>query len=286
MTEPVQRREFSVAVLTSCLLPDVARAQPVVPLEIGLLPNISARTLLNQYQPLREFLARTLQRPVLLSTAPDWATFHNRVAATLYDLVVTAPHLARLAQLDHGWSPLLQWRPDVKGLVVFATARPIASIAELRGKALVLSNPLSLVALQGTQWLAGKGLRRDHDFSVIRIPTDDSVGNVLLRGDAVAAMLSATEFRAIPDELRRQLQVLAEFADLPGLLMMVCPRIVPDQARLIKTQLLSFAQAPSADSAAFLAATGFYGMREVPQSVLESMDIYMKVTREMLVKTP
>lgn len=286
MTEPVQRREFSVAVLTSCLLPEVARAQAAVPLEMGLLPNISPRTLLSQYQPLRDFLARTLQRPVLLSTAPDWATFHHRVAATEYDLVVTAPHLARLAQLDHGWSPLLQWRPDVKGLVVFAAARPMASIAELRGKSLVLSNPLSLVALQGMHWLSDKGLRRDQDFSVIRIPTDDSVGNVLLRGDAMAAMLSATEFRAIADEQRRQLQVLTEFAELPGLLMMACPRVVPEQARLIKAQLQAFAQAPSADSAAFLAATGFNGVREVPQSVLESMDIYTKVTREMLVKTP
>jgi phosphonate transport system substrate-binding protein len=286
MTEPVQRREFSVAVLTTCLLPDVARAQAAVPLEMGLLPNISPRTLLNQYQPLRDFLARALQRPVLLSTAPDWSTFHHRVAATAYDLVVTAPHLARLAQLDHGWLPLLQWRPDVKGLVVFASARPMASIAELRGKSLVLSNPLSLVALQGMHWLSDKGLLRDQDYRVIRIPTDDSVGNVLLRGDAVAAMLSAGEFRAIADEQRRQLQVLTEFADLPGLLMMVCPRVVPEQARVLKAQLLAFAEARSGEGAAFMAATGFSGLREVPQAVLESMDIYMKVTREMLVKTP
>lgn len=286
MTEPVRRREFSVAVLTSGLVPDAARAQAAVPLEMGLLPNISARILLNQYQPLRDFLTRTLQRPVLLSTAPDWATFHHRVAAIEYDLVVTAPHLARLAQLEHGWSPLLQWRPDAKGLVVYAAARPMASIADLRGKSLVLSNPVSLVALQGLHWLADKGLRREQDFSVIHIPTDDSVGNVLLRGDAMAAMLSGTEFRAIADEQRRQLQVLTEFADLPGLMMMVCPRVVPEQARLIKAQLLAFAQARSADSAAFLAATGFNGVREVPPSVLESMDTYMKVTREMLGKTP
>jgi hypothetical protein len=99
-------------------------------------------------------------------------------------------------------------------------------------------------------------------------------------------MLSATEFRAIADEQRRQLQVLTEFAELPGLLMMACPRVVPEQARLIKAQLRAFAQASSADSAAFLAATGFNGMREVPQSVLESMDVYAKVTREMLVKSP
>jgi phosphonate transport system substrate-binding protein len=286
MTEPVQRREFSVAVLTSCLLPELARAQAAVPLEMGLLPNISARMLLNQYQPMRDFLARVLQRPVLLSTAPDWATFHSRVAAVAYDLIVTAPHLARLAQLDHGWSPLLQWLPDIKGLLVFAAARPVAAIAELRGRAVVLSNPLSLVAMRGMCWLSDNGLQRDQDFSVIRLPTDDSVGNVLLRGDAAAAMLSAGEFRAIPTDVRSQLRVFTEFAEVPGFLLVACPRVIPEQARLIKSQLLAFVQAPSADGAAFLAATGFSGVREVQPAVLESMDIYMKVTREMLVKTP
>ena len=76
MTQLNQRRVFSAAVLSSCLLPALAGAQAVLPLELGLLPNISARILLNQYQPMREHLARVLQRPVHLSTAFDWAVFH------------------------------------------------------------------------------------------------------------------------------------------------------------------------------------------------------------------
>jgi phosphonate transport system substrate-binding protein len=98
------------------LLAQTAAATPAF--EIGLLPNISARVLLAQYQPLRDFLSRELKRPVQLSTAPDWATFHQRTVALEYDLVITAAHLARLAQLERGHLPLVSYTPDIKGLVV------------------------------------------------------------------------------------------------------------------------------------------------------------------------
>jgi diguanylate cyclase (GGDEF)-like protein len=210
MTLSIQRRGFSVAVLSSCFLPDTVMAQAQAPLEMGLLPNISARTLLSQYQPMREYLAHVLQRPVHLSTAPDWTVFHSRVAAIEYDLVATAPHMARLAQLDHGWMPLLQMLPDIKAMLVFAGARPMTAITDLRGKTLVLSNPLSLVALRGLRWLADNGLQRDKDFKTISTPTDDSVGNLLGRGDALAAVVSAGEFNvALPVHTRDEAGRLA-----------------------------------------------------------------------------
>jgi len=284
MTQSIQRRGFSVAVLSSCLLPVPARAQAAWPLEIGLLPNISARVLLQQYQPLRDYLAQALQRPVQLSTAPDWASFYGRMAAVDYDLVVTAPHMARLAQVDHGWMPLLQMVPDVEGLLVHATARPLKSLSDLRGKALALANLQSLVSLRGLRWLADNGLQRERDFNILRIPTDDSVGQLLLRGDAMAALVSAGEFRAIPAAARDQLQLFTKFAELPGLMIMACPRVVGEQARLLKSHLLEFALARSSEGAAFLGATGFTGMRAVPPAVLSAMDTYLKTTREMLVK--
>lgn len=284
MTLSIQRRDFSVAVLSSCFLPDLLMAQAQGPLEMGLLPNISARTLLSQYQPMRDYLARALQRPVHLSTAPDWSVFHGRIAAVDYELVATAPHMARLAQLDHGWMPLLQMLPDIKAVLVFAADRPMTAISELRGKTLVLSNPLSLVAMRGLHWLADNGLQQDKDFKTIVIPNDDSIGNVLGRGDALAAVVSAGEFRAIPEGLHHQLQILTIFAEIPGFMIVASPRVGADQARLIKTRLMEFASARSGEGAAFLAATGFSGMREIPPGLMASMDVYVNTTRDMLAR--
>lgn len=281
MTKPWSRREACLAMLSGCATPFGAIAQTAAPLEIGLLPNLSARTLMAQYQPLREFLERETKRPVQLSTAPNWTRFHQRTLNLDYELVVTAANLARVAQLDRGYVPLLTYAPNIKGLVVFATARPVAGVADLRGQTLVLSNPQSLVTLRGMQWLAENGLQRDRDFRTIDTPTDDSVGSVVVRGDAVAAMLSGGEYRAIPDAVKARLQVLTSFAEVPGFVVLANPKLAASEVRGLKDQLLRFAD-DSAEGRAFFASSGFSGIRELPAGTMESMDPYVEATRRLL----
>lgn len=281
MHNKILRRDFSLALLSSWALSQRAWAQSASPLEIGVLPNISARALMAQYQPMREYLTREMRRPVQVSTAPNWTAFHQRTLALDYDVVVTASHVARLAQLDRGFVPLLAYAPDIKGMIAVASSRPMKSISELRGQTLVLSNPQSLVALRGLQWLAENGLQRDKDFNAISTPTDDSVGSVLVRGDAVAAMLSGGEFRAIPEAVKAQIQVLTTFTEVPGFVVMASPRLAPADALSIKELLLQFATR-SDEGKAFLAATGFTGLREVAPGLMESMDVYVGPTRKVL----
>ena len=79
-------------------------------LEIGILPNISARMLLTQYEPMRRYLERVLGRKVQISTAQNWETFHKRTLEKEYDVVITAVHLGRVAEIDAGYRPLLIYK--------------------------------------------------------------------------------------------------------------------------------------------------------------------------------
>ena len=281
MSRSIHRRSLCKALATWAAWPAGTRAQPSAPLEIGVLPNISARVLLTQYQPLREYLARQLQQPVQVSTAPNWTVFHERTLALEYDLVVTAANLARLAQLDRGFQPLVSYAPAIKGLLICAGARPISAASELRGRVLALSNPQSLVSLRGLQWLAEQGLQRERDYKTLKTPTDDSVGSVVVRGDAVAALCSGGEFRAIPDALRPQLQVVNTFAEVPGFVVLASPKLTAAQALAVKERLLQFAGS-SEEGKAFFSSTGFAGMREVTAALMASMDPYLAATRQVM----
>jgi phosphonate transport system substrate-binding protein len=282
MPQHPNRRTTCVALATTALAPTAPLAQTLsTAFEIGLLPNLSARVLMTQYQPLRDFLARELKRPVQISSAADWTTFQQRTVALEYDMVVTGAHLARLAQIDRGLVPLVSYVPDIKGLLVCAAAKPIQQLSELRGQTLVLSNPQSLVALRGLQWLAENGLQQGKDFRTSRTPTDDSVGSVVLRGDAIAAMLSGGEFRALPEPIKAQLQLINTFAEVPGFVAMASPKMAAADVVSLRAKLLQFAQS-SDEGKAFFAATGFSGMREVPAQLMESLDPYVAATRRLL----
>lgn len=276
----ISRRLLCLGTLAGMSAPRALLAQTAAALEIGVLPNISARVLLGQYQPLRDFFARA-QQPVQISTAPNWSSFHERTLALEYDLVVTAAHLARLAQIERGLVPLLIYSPNIKALISVAKARPMKDITELRGQALVLSNPQSLVTMRGLQWLAEKGLQRDRDFRIISVPTDDSAGSVVVRGDAVAALLSSGEFRATPDAVKPQFEIMTTIAELPSFVVMASPRLAAPVQQALKTQLLAFAGG-SAEGKAFFGNTGLTGIGEVPHGVMASMDPYIELTRKAL----
>lgn len=283
MTRSIPRRVFSLALLSIGLSvkATAASARTQRPLEVGLLPNVSVRALMAQYQPLREHLQRTLQRAVQLSTAPDWNSFYRRALALEYDVLVTAIHVGRLAQLDGNYRPVAQLIPDIDCMLVCAQARPLASVSALRGKALALSNPQSLVAVQGLHWLAENGLRQGRDFSVVRTSTDDSVGNVLVRGDAAAALISGGEMQAIAQPVRGQLRVMSRFARVPGFIVMTSPSLPADDARAIRAALLGF-DAQSEEGRLFLARTGLHGVRALPAGLMETMDPIVTQTRGLL----
>ncbi|MBT9519859.1 MAG: PhnD/SsuA/transferrin family substrate-binding protein, partial [Dechloromonas sp.] len=99
--------------LLSCcltLFSPMAAAQEkatVRPLTVGLMPYLSTRMLLANYQPIAVALEQELQQPVQLVTAPDFDTYVKRVLDGEYDVAVLAPHFARLAIRDYGYSALL-----------------------------------------------------------------------------------------------------------------------------------------------------------------------------------
>ena len=271
------------ALAASCLaaLSPTAEAAVDSALEIGVLPNVSARVLLAQYAPMREFLSRELRRPVQVSTAPNWTRFHQRTLSLDYDLVVIAANLARLAQIERGHVPLLSYLPAMRGLLVSSVRRPVQQVAELAGQTLALANPQSLVALRGMRWLEENGLQRDRDFRTIVTPTDDSVGSLLVRGEAMAALLSGSELRAIPEALRTNLHVVTTFAEVPGFVMLASPAMPDADCRMIKSRVLAFAGG-SEEGRSFFSHTGFTAFRDITPGSMESMDPYVDATRRLL----
>jgi len=262
----------------------LAWAQPTPPqaspLTLGVLPNISARLLLAQYQPWRESLAQALGRPVEVATAPHFRAFAQATAQRQYQLIVTAPNLGRVAQLDHGWVPLGVYEPGIPALLVTAAGNRDDSVQQLRGKALALANPQSLVALVGLKWLADQGVRAGTDVRIVQTANDDSLGTLLLSGEAPMAMMSQGEYRAKTEAMQKSLRIVAEMARLPGFLVMASPDLPPAERQRVQGWLLGFPDSPAGQR--FLGASGFTGIRAVQARDLLFLDDFVDVTRRSL----
>lgn len=274
------KRILRAALLLAGLTLASARAADVPPLQLGVLPNVSTRVIMANYQPLRQYLERELNRPVEVVTAPDFKTFFLRTQNGDYDVVVTAANFARLAQTEAGYTALGSYQPAISGLLVMAKSRPVTAIQELRGKVLALANPQSLVALRGMQWLRERGLAAGTDFQAVKAANEDSLGQMVVNGDSLMAMLSSGEFRQIPDAHRRELHVFTVFAEVPSFVWLANRRLPAAVVAAVKSKLVAM---PSTDEGRqFLAATGIQGWREIGEADLAALDPFLPETRRML----
>ena len=263
------------------LVAPVAQAQKVEPsFTIGVLPNISARLILASYQPMREYFERELRRGVDIATAADFRQFTERTLRGDYQLIVTAPNLGRVVQLEASWDPLAMYEPRIPALLVALADNPDSSPVQLRGKALALANPQSLVALAGMQWLRGQGLQEGSDYRITLAANDDSLGAVLRSGEAPLAIMSGGEFRAKPESVRKLLRVVVEITQLPGFLVMANPRLPESEKQRLKALILAFPQ--TEEGRRFFGLSGFSNIRPVLESELKGLDPYVDQTRKGL----
>ena len=262
-----------------------ARAQNVQPpLIVGVLPNVSARVIFANYQPVRGYLERELKRTVEIATAPDFRRFSEATLRGDYDMIVTAANLGRVAQLDGKWEPIAIYEPAIPAMLISAADNTATSVEQLRGKTLAVANPQSLVVLRGLQWLREQGLQEGRDFTLSIARNDDSLGTLIRSGEAPLAMMSMGEFRQIGEPLRKTLKIATEIARVPGFLVMVNPGLAAADKRGLQALMLRLPQA--SEGKEFFSLSGVSNIREATRVELESLDPFVAPTRAGLAVVP
>jgi phosphonate transport system substrate-binding protein len=282
--KPVRRRIFEaaavVALAFAAVLPAWAQSASSPPFRIGVLPNVSARIILTQYQPMRQYFERVLGQAVEIQTAPDFKTYYQRTVAGEYDVAVIAANLGRLAEKDHTLAPIAIYDPPIPGLLVTTKSRPVKTVEELRGKKLAMANPQSLVVLRGLGYLKERGLEAGRDFATTVTANEDSLSQLLASNEAPLAMMSMGEFRLLREAIRNELEIFAEFARVPGFLVMLGSKVPATTGDKIKAAFVDFGE--NAEGKAFFEATGFRAIRAPTAAELDSLDAFLADTRRFM----
>jgi len=251
-------------------------------LVIGVLPNIGAAALQAQYEPLKRHLERLNNQKVRIVLPANFKAFFDATMRGDFDLAVAAPHFARVAQLDRGMVPLVTYEPRINALLVAPVDGPVSGARDVRNHPVAFANPSSLVAMYGLQWLGQQKLEAGKDFEVKAARTDMGVGRLMLSGEAVAAVMSNGEFRALPADESARLKIVEVFARIPNFIVLAHPRLERERINRLRGQLKGLIADGGEDGAAFAKATGFTGMVEVDDAVLRELDPYAAPTRRAM----
>lgn len=246
---------------------------------IGVVPNVSARIINTNYQPMAEYFEKNLGRKVAITTGTNFPNFYQRALANEFQIMVTAPNLARVSQVDGNWEAVAVLEPGIPGLLVGLAGRQ-NNLELLRGKKLAIANPQSLVALASISWLSSQGFVSGRDYEILRIANDDSLGISLKTGDAAFAVMSQGEFNAKDAELKKILSPINTFVKLPGFFIMVNTNVASSEKQKMKSLILDFPKSEQAKQ--FFSLTGFTGLNPPSAEQLKFLDSFVAATRQGL----
>ena len=253
-------------------------------LDMGVFPYLSTRALLDLYQPVRVYLSHELGASITLFTAQSWKAYTDETQQGIYDIVMTAPHFARLAQREAGYVPLVTHTRELLGVVVVPRDSAIHSVRELKGKRIATPTRLALVTIMGRQLLRDDGLDPGAGVTLIDMASHNNAVLAALRGEADAALTEQVALMQMPADIRDRVRIIAHTAPLPHVMYLAHPRLGQTRMAQIKAALLRFPQTPAGQT--FLKDSGFEGMRPVEEADLQNMDAYLPELKRLLATPP
>ena len=271
------RRMFMLA---ACAYTQTVIAQgPTTPLRVGVFPTVSPAQLLTNYQPFRSYLARELGRPVEIFTAKDFPSFHRDTLAGSFDLVLTAAHLARLAQRDAGWLPLAHYTEDNRATLLTSKSQPITAPKDLAGRKVAVANRTALVVIIALHWLAEKGLRPGRDFEILGVPTFSAAAHAVQSGEAALGIVSTATLKQVPPSVAAGVQVFQELPSIPYT-WAIAPALHAEGPRVREVLVRFTDQLPEGKK--FYDATNHGAIEPMSEEFLRSIDPYVDETRRLV----
>lgn len=249
-------------------------------LVVGVVPTLSPRVLLNNYQPFRTYLEQALKRPVEMVTAKDFATFHKSTMAGEYDVVVTAAHLGRLAQVEGRYLPLATYKSANRAMLITSKSAPLKSIPDLKGRTVATLDRSALIVGQALLWLQEQDLQERSDYKLLETSSHNSAAYSVLSGESALAIVSPAGWNQMPASIRDGLQVFSTLPAIPGLMWLAHPRLIQDVPRLKSTLLIFSPNLPEGKQ--FFELTGYQDMREISPEGMKSIDPYLPFLKRYL----
>ncbi len=238
---------------------------------VGVLPYQGARTLIAEHRALAAHLQAALKRPVRIVTAKNTTVFGQRMLAGDYDLALAPAHLARLAQLDRGWTPLARYVPDTQIYLLVPARRAGDPIA--KGITLAVPDQTMLATLIMQDWLAHYKNLKDGDYTLLETGSHSASIQAVLdhRADAAIGVLAAV------GQVRKgnvsRMRIVHEIGPLPLLVFAARADMPPAVLAATRRALLAY----SAPARMHIAL--------VDKTILPSMDHFLPRTRQLLAES-
>lgn len=196
----------SAAAISSVAMPsDPASAQASKParLRIALLPDENAATIIQNAQPLKAYLEKSLNKDIELIVTTDYSSMIEAMRFGRIEVAYFGPLSYVLAKSRApGIEPfavgVAKGSPTYRSVLIAQADGPVKSIADIRGKTVAFGDNASTSShLIPRAILARNGLVGERDYKFVHLGAHDAVARAVQAGQVEAGGLSEEIFKRL-----------------------------------------------------------------------------------------
>lgn len=258
-----------VALILVCLsIVSSAQSLAQPPIRIGIAPHSSARIIYETHQDVKLFLENRFNRPVEIMTAKNFSEFAKRCnEGKSYDLILTSPNLAYLAQHIAHYRPLMTYTKGLETIILSRSEDVLHTVK--RPLRVAGQDPVSFSTLTAQEWLEKQGLHEGNDIVYTYYTSaSDSLGTILITGQSDMVIMSWPNYMKLSDEIKSNVHVFYHSPAAPSRIYLAKEG---NGITLFQWEEALDAFALSAQGRAHLENTKLQGFTKLSLDALESM---------------
>jgi phosphonate transport system substrate-binding protein len=267
----MNRRHFIAAALIAASTSIPALAQNLDPktIRVALLPDENASTIIQNAQPLKAHLEKTLGRNIELVVTTDYSSMIEAMRFGRIEVAYFGPLSYVLAKsrsdIEAFAVGVSGGSPTYTSIVITQADSPVKSIQDLKGKVIAYGDRASTSShLVPRATIEEAGLVAERDYKTVYVGAHDAVARSVETGKVAAGALSRPIFENLVKTARisaEKLRIVAETRPIPNYPMAMQSKLNPTLKEQIRNAFIGISDpailksfraqgfAPTSDSA-------------------------------------
>lgn len=240
-------------------------------LTLGIFPYVSTGKLVAHQKKVLAHINQSTAFKLSFVTAKDIPTYVANLATNSYDLIYSAPHLARFVEKKYGYQRVVMTQHQIRGVFVVRKDAPFQSVSDLKHATISIAPEKTLLHQIALQQMRNQGLDPDRDINIQISNTHNSAIYDLLDHNSDAAVTGIKIWKDVDEADKGELRLLAYTDSTSGFMVLAKPGLDKTLIADLQKAFLLFNKTAAANS--YL----FKGFKLIDNQAMESLDYYARV---------
>lgn len=239
-------------------------------LKFGLFPYVSPAKLVEHHEHFIEYLESRTGKKIQLITSPDFEIFRKRTQNRDFDIILTAPHFGRLAELQSGYQRIAMTQHQVQAIFLVKPNSAIQGLQDLKGKSITIAAPTSIVYRLAVRQLRDDyGLVNGKNITIITTRTHNNAMYSVIKGESDAAVTGVNLYTGLLKREGPVVRKIGESPKVPGFMLMANPSLPKDLVAKLHRAAIDFSKTEAGK------AYVFTGYKDIDDATMKSLDAYI-----------